>query len=163
MVDYKNYKDVALEHGVCSEYIDIWNNCKSKRQIMNMCLSAKGIDYVCDSIAKGWGLSPESFCENFEPFMNGRYVRDESGYTSKVYCRYMGRISADTTLMALIDCEAKIDVPKNNICEIYCVGNCLLDVRGEGEAVFVCYGDEDSVKISGSCKNMKRINKKDRD
>ena len=163
MIDYKDYRKNASEHDLCSEFIKIWDSCKSKKQLMDMALGAKGVDFLCASIAEGWGISPESLAYDFEPFMNGRYVRDIDGYTSKMYCRFMGKVIADTTIVTLIDSEVKLEVPKSSICEVYCAGDCSIDVKGDGEVVFICYGEESSIGINGSCSNMKRINKKERD
>ena len=128
-----------------------------------MALGAKGVDYLCDSIAKGWGISPIVLVKDFSHYINGNYTADFDGYTSKLFCRFVGDVLADTTIIALVDSVVSLEVPKNALCEVYCSGECEINVEGEGEAAFVCYGDPKNTIINGSCNNMKRINKKERD
>ena len=47
--------------------------------------------------------------------MNGKKtVEYPSGYTSKFYCRNIGEIEADTTIVYLLECkDAKVNVPMN--------------------------------------------------
>lgn len=163
MIDLKQYRINAEKHDMCNEYHDMWDKCHSNKQIMDMSLGVKAVDFLCDSIAKGWGLSPDYIYDRFENFINGRYVSKQNGYTSKMYCRYKGEINADTTMLVLINSDADITLPKNGMCEIYCTGKCEIGVSGEGRAAFVCYGNPVDIKIIGGENNTKRINKKERD
>ena len=163
MIDLEQYRKNARENNLCSEYSDIWDSCNSNKQIMDMCLGVKGVDFLCDSIAKNWGISPEVICSKFGKFINGKYVRDIDGYTSKIYCKYDGSVVADTTIVTLVGCNVDIRIPTNAICEVYCTEKCDIRVSGDGECVFVCYGNKDDIVISGECRNYKRINKKNRD
>ena len=163
MVDLKQYRENAAANNLCAEYTKIWDSCKSNKQLIDMALGAKGADYLCDTIAKGWGISPDYIYERFENFINGKYVSAQNGYTSKLYCRFMGDITADTTLLILIDSDANITLPNNGMCEIYCTGKCNIEVFGKGRAVFVCYGNPDDIEVTGGESKTKRINKKERD
>ena len=163
MVDLRQYRENARRNNLCAEYSQIWDSCKSNKQLVDMAFGAKGADYICDTIAKGWGISPDYICSRFGNFINGKYISKQKGYSSKMYCQFTGEISADTTLITLIDSDASVTLPKNCLCEIYCTGKCKINVTGEGSAVFVCYGNPDYVNIYGSTGNVKRINKKERD
>lgn len=163
MIDLKQYRENARENNLCAEYSEKWDACKNNKQIIDMAFGAKGVDYLCDTIAKGWGISPDVICERFESFINGRYISQQNGYTSKMYCKFTGNITSDTTLLCLIDCDVTINVPGSSICEIYCTGKCNVTVCGYGRAAFICYGNPDDIVITGTCDNMKRINKKERD
>lgn len=153
----ETYRKEAEVHGLCDEYAERWNNCKSKKQIISMALSVKAMDYVCDSIAKGWGMDSYSIYKSFNRFINGRFVYDGDGYTSKMYCLFRNNIVADTTAMILIDCMCSIEIPENRICELYIAGETKLSINGKGRCVCVCYGKE--IAIDGDCPNIKRIDK----
>lgn len=163
MIDLEQYRVNASLHKMCREYYGKWDSCHSNKQIMDMALGVKAVDFLCDSIAKGWGLSPEYISVRFKNFINGKYTSEQKGYTSKMYCQFDGNITADTTIVTLIDSVVELNVPNTSICEVYCAGKCRIAVLGEGRAAFVCYGNPDDIVITGTCGNMKRINKKDRD
>lgn len=163
MIDLEQYRINASLHKMCSEYYGKWDSCHSNKQIMDMALGVKAVDFLCDSIAKGWGLSPEYISERFKNFINGKYTSEQKGYTSKMYCEFDGSITADTTIVTLIDSVVVLNVPNTSICEVYCTGKCRIAVLGDGRAAFVCYGNPDDIVITGTCGNMKRINKKEAD
>ena len=163
MIDLNEFRKKATKDNLCAEYTKIWDGCKSKKQLMDMCLSVKGIDYVCNAIAKGWGISPIVLVKDFGRFINGNYTAELDGYTSKLFCRFVGDIKADTTIIGLVDSVVSLEVPKNALCEVYCSGECEINLSGEGECAFVCYGDIEKTIINGTCGNFKRIDKKDRD
>ena len=162
MVDLEQYRENAQSHGICREYERLWESAKSKKQIFDMALGVKAVDYICDSIAKGWGLSPEYIAKTFAPFINGKCVSNQKGYDSKLYCMYNGEVNADVSLICLINCNAKLTMPKWAVCQIYCVGDCKIDLAGDGTPIFICYGEESAIQIQGEA-SYKRINKKERD
>lgn len=163
MIDLETYRKNAAKENLCEEYSKKWDSCGSNKQYIDMALSTKGIDYICDSIAKGWGISPSYLSERFSHFINGKYKSEQEGYASKLYCEYKGSINADTTIVGLIDCDVDINISDFAICEIYATGKCKINIVGNGRAVFVCYGNPDDIQINGLSENKKRINKKNRD
>lgn len=164
MVTYSEFRANAQREGICDEYIEIWEGCGSKKQLMDMALGVKAVDYLCDAIAKGWGISAIEICKKFNPFINGKYVLDNGDYTSAMYCKYQGAIICETTLLTLIECNIDIIVPKYHICEIYACGKCKINIKGEGQALVVTYGnEEDVVLIPSKDIKCKRLRKKDRD
>lgn len=165
IIDLEQFRKNADNNNLCDEYARIWDGCKSKRQLMDMALGAKGVDYICDTIAKGWGISPEELEARFAPFINGRYVSEQKGYSSKMYCRYSGEITADTTLLCLIDTDASVYLPDNTIVEIYITGKSSVTLHGgNGRCACICYGKPSDISIcSVGNVNYKLINKKERD
>lgn len=163
MIDIETYRKNARDNDLCESYSRRWDLCKSNKDLMDMALGAKGVDYLCDTIAKGWGVSPDVISKRFRPFINGKYVSKQKGYTSEMYCEYAGDITASTDVLAIISCVVNIDIPANMMCEIYVVGESHLTLSGKGRCAIVCYGEEDSIRIGGSCGQMRRINKKNRD
>lgn len=164
MIDLDKYRDNARKENLCEEYSQMWDSCGSLKQYMDMALSTKGVDYLCDSIAKGWGISPEHICDRFSRFINGRYISKQKGYESELYCGYNGNITVRTTILTLINCKCDIYLPINNICEIYVTGESTIHIKGAGQCVFICYGEEANINIIADNEvRMKRINKKNRD
>lgn len=157
----EEYRKVAEANDMCAEYVQKWDECLSNKQVMDMALGVKAIDFVCDSIAKGWGITSEAISERFGCFLNGRYTSAQKGYTSSVYCRYKGVVIADTTVFCLIDCDMDIDIPSIAICQIYVTGKSKIRVKGKGQATIICYGDNVDVELESA--RFKRINKKERD
>lgn len=163
MVDLEQYRENARANNLCDEYTDMWDSCNSNKQLVDMGFGVKGLDYLCDTIAKGWGLSPDVICDRFHNFINGRYISHQKGYTSKMYCKYEGEIKADTTAVCLIKSNVRLDIPQWAICEVFCTLDCHIEVTGEGRAIFICYGDPNSIHLCGDISKCKRINKKERD
>lgn len=163
MIDLEQFRKNAESHGMCSEYYGIWDECHSNRQIADMALGVKALDFLFDGISKGWGASPEYIAIRFKSFINGRYVSKQKGYTSKMYCMYSGEVEADTTILSFINSTIDLLVPKNAICEVYCVGKCKISVTCFGEAKFICYGNPEDVVIDGDVERVERINKKEKD
>lgn len=161
--EIETYRENAQKNGLCAEWAEKWDNCQSKKQYISMALSVKGMDYVCDTYAKGWGIASNVIYKSFNRFINGRYIYEGEGYTSKMYCLFRNKIIADTTAIILIDCVCDIEIPENHICEIYVTGKCELNISGKGRCVCICYGEESNIVINNECMNFKRINKKNRD
>lgn len=139
MISLEQFKDNAKKHGICDMLKD-WENARSKKQLMDVALSIRGIEYLCNAIAQGWGISPEVIAEEFAPFNNGRYVRDKDGYTSCMYCRPEEDIHVTTTAALIIDCKKEIIIDKP-VCEIYLVDS-KVKITGEGRAKVYLYNSE---------------------
>jgi hypothetical protein len=165
MIDLSSFRKNASERGICSEKASIWDKCTNKKDLMDLALSAQGMDYICDSIAKGWGISPSYIAERFKGFNNGRYVYySPTGYKTAMYCGYRGMFLCELTALMVIDSEMDITIPDYHICEIYAVGNTHLRLHGKGRCRVLVYGDDDSVKIDAdSSVVFTRKQKRDRD
>ena len=148
MITLEDFLENAQVEGICDEYRDRVVNCGSKKQLMDMALSAKGADYLCDAIAKDWGVSPSEISKRFAPYINGRYTLDNGNYESVMYCQYNGSIECKTTLLTLIECNIEVEVPEYHACYIYACGKCNVRIKGKGEVIVVSYGNKDDVVLT---------------
>lgn len=128
MIDLDQFKANAQSHGIC-EMLDDWNNAKSKKQLIDVALSIRGIEYIATAIAQGWGISPDVIERDFPMFINGRYTRDKDGYTSQMYCRYEGKIDITTTAALIIGFDGVIKADRP--CELYIVNSTAM-ITGNG-------------------------------
>lgn len=147
MIDLTKFRENATAEGFCDEYVTKWDNCGSKKELVDMAFSVKAVDYLCDAIAKGWGLSPDYIADKFKAYINGNYTLDTGGYTSQMYCKYKGDIICDVALLTLIDCDATIELPEFQISQIYSTGKTNIRLYGKGEAIIVAYGNPDDVTV----------------
>lgn len=166
MVNLEQFRANAEKEGICESYALLWDKAGSKKQLMDIALSAQGADFLCDSIAKGWGLSPDEIVSRFKRYINGTYTYEaSSGYTSVLYCQYYGAIEAEDTLVVLVDCDVTISVPDWAVCSIYATGFTNISIIGGGRVRLVAYGDPANVtveSVSEDCK-FKRVQKVERD
>ena len=162
MVDLEQFRENARKEDICDRYAVLWDSAGSKRCLMDLALSAQGADFVCDGIAKGWGISSGEIVKRFGKYINGRYVYEgEGGYTSVMYCGYEGSIDVDTTLLVLIDSDVVLVVPDWMVCDVYASGNVSVSIVGGGRVRLVAYGDAGDVvveSIDSGCR-FKRIQK----
>lgn len=154
----------AKEQGICEEFEERWKKSHTKKELVDMALDVKGADYLCDAIAKGWGIDSYEIKDKFSQFINGTYKPRMKGYTSEMYCCYKGAILAETTLITVIDSVMTINIPQYHICEIFATGKCKLEIIGEGQCTVVAYGEYDNVVIEADTKvRCRRIQKTERD
>ena len=107
----------AKRLGLCQEYTDKVDKAGSKLAFMQIALDANAMPWLCESICKGWGLTPEYIAQKFAPFNNGRFIRND-GYTSAMFCLPPeDEIKIDTTATLIIGFNGKIKVDRP--CEIY--------------------------------------------
>lgn len=150
MITLEDFKANAIEKGICSLLTD-WNNCKSKKQLMDLALDIRAIPYLANAVAEGWGISIDVIEKEFAPFLNGRYVRNKDGYTSSVWCGYKGDTIRMTDTATLVIGFNGIIIPPV-IGELYLV-NSKVKMLGEGSVVAYCYNS----KITSSDKAEVRI------
>ena len=166
MINLEQFRANADKEGICEKYALLWDEAKSKKQLMDIALSASGADFLCDAIAKGWGLSSNEIIKKFGRYINGVYTHEAtSGYTSVLYCKYYGSIEADDTLIILVDCDVTINVPDWAVCSIYATGFTNISIVGGGRVRLIAYGSPADVtveSISKECR-FKRIQKTERD
>lgn len=166
MVNLEQFRANAEREGICESYTLLWDKAGSKKQLMDIAMSAQGADFLCDSIAKGWGISPSEITSRFKRYINGEYTHEaKSGYTSVLYCNYYGSIEAEDTLVILIDCDVTISIPDWAVCSIYATGKTNMSIIGGGRVRLLSYGDPSDVtveSVSKDCK-FKRIQKIERD
>lgn len=135
------FRENANKYGVCSEYSQRWYNCQSKKQLADLGLSVQGIEYLCESISRGWGLSPEILSKQFSKYINGAYVFDNNSYTTKMYCCFDGSVISDTTALCIISSNVEINVPERAFSEVFITGKSNVKISGSGRCSIVVYGD----------------------
>lgn len=167
MISLEQFRANVEKEGIlCESYALLWDKAGSKKQLLDLALSAQGADTLCHSIAHGWGISNDEILKRFKRYINGAYTYEaESGYTSVIYCKYYGMIEAEDSLIILIDCDATINVPDWAVCSIYATGITNVSIVGGGRVRLVAYGDPANVtveSVSEDCK-FKRIQKQDID
>lgn len=155
MVTLEQFKENAKRQGIC-EMLNDWDSAKSKKQLMDIALSIRGIEYLTRSIAEGWGISPSVIEEEFAPFLNGGYKRYANGYSSSVYCGYRGdTIKIDTTVTLVIGYNGIIIPPV--IGELHL---CNSNVRLQGDGAVVAYLYNSNIVSSDKCEVRIKENKK---
>lgn len=152
----EKFQQDAIEHNVCSEYLKKWQNAKSKKQLVDIALSSQGCIFMCTSIEQGWGVDSVYLRKNFEPYLNRRYVMEDT-YSSCMYVKNRGVAVADTTLILIIDSDMTISVPKNMITKLYVCGDSKIKVKGNGRVIVVRYGEDIDVEFSNELRSKKLI------
>lgn len=156
MVTLEQFKDNAKQHGIC-EMLNDWDNARSKKALMDVALSIRGIEYITRAIAEGWGISPIVIEEEFKPFLNGRYKRSADGYTSSLYCGFKGdTIKIDTTVTLVIGFNGTIVPPV--IGELY-LCNCK-DIRLQGDGAVLAYLYNSNIVSTDKCEVRIKENKR---
>ena len=157
-VALEQFRKNAAEHGICEMSAD-WDKCKSKKQLIDLALSIRGIEYIAKAVSEGWGIDVDTICREFAPFNYGKYVRDKDGYTSALWCSSKeespAEIYAEQTALLVINFIGNIYIPKNRICEIHLI-NSKCYIRGEGKGYVYAYGDTEIYNESEAPVKIKR-------
>lgn len=149
----------SIESGdMCKDGVAMVRQANTRKSMFDAALSAKGVEFLCEMKMKGKGVESSDIMRDFNQFVNGNYVRTRR-YSSRMYCKYKGAILADANLIMVQDCEITISVPRTMICEIHVCGESYVNVKGDGKAAIVAWGDEDSVKVHTVGKNFKVLRK----
>lgn len=161
MKELQRFKEDAKLKGACCAYMEKWDKCGSKKQLIDLALTAQGMDYLASAISQGWGLSSKYLSTTFRKYINGDYVhRDEKGYDSMMFCNFIGSVEVITTGMLVVDSKIFIEVPQGHICEIYATGENSISISGKGDVILVVYGDKNEIvyneetRVKKVCKTM---------
>lgn len=160
------FREKAREHNLCPEFTKIWDMCNTRKDVIDMCLGSKGIDYTCNAISQNWGISPSEICKTFWEFINGRYVsiNNNGAYTSEMYCEYKGASVVRTTAIAVINSSIELTIPEYiGIFKIYIVGECTIKLKGTANCVIVAYGDLSNINVDEGKAKVKYIHKLEAD
>lgn len=136
-------KQKAFRMGICDRYRKEWEQVTNRKELADMMLSIQGADFVCASVAGGWGVTKETMMLTLFDFANGNYIRKRDGYETELY---MGadnrRVDVRSTLyIVLFSDNMEIYVPKGKAVNIYVAGCRNVDVTCDGVAYIVNYGD----------------------
>ena len=158
-VTLEDFRKNATEHGICEMSAD-WDKCKSKKQLIDLALSIRGIEYIAKAVSEGWGIDADTICREFAPFNYGKYVREKDGYTSALYCSSKeespAEIYAEQTALLVINFIGKIYIPKNRICEIHAV-NSKFNAYGDGVLRLKSYGEVEIYNEEDSPAKIEKI------
>jgi hypothetical protein len=136
--DFDKFITKAKELGLCKEYSQKIDSAMSKKQVMDIALDANGVSWLCDSIAQGWGLTPNYIARNYANFLNARYVYHGKGYTSAIYCQN-DNIDIKTTVSCVIECNGEIH--SDRLSEMHIV-NSKVSITGEGRSIVYLYNSQ---------------------
>lgn len=158
-VTLEQFRKNAAEHGICEMSAE-WDKCKSKKQLIDLALSIRGIEYIAKAISEGWGIDADTICREFAPFNYGKYVRDKDGYTSALWCSFKeespAEIYAEQTALLVIGFIGNIYIPKNRICEIHAV-NSKFNAYGDGVLRLKSYGEVEIYNEEDSPAKIEKI------
>lgn len=138
-------KRKSLAMGLCGEYKGKWDNSATPKDLVDIAIDINGADFLCASVAKGWGLSKDFLLNNFNGLINGNYVANYgkgNGYTSEIYIGHKGDVTVRTTILIVLYSDVTIHVPINHVCRIFAAGNTNVSVECNGVCEFVDYSDE---------------------
>lgn len=133
-------KRKSMSLGLCEIYKKKWDECESKKELIDMALDANGIEYLADFFSFGWGLSPEYILKEFHDYINGAYQRSSNGYTGELFVLNKKTISVRSTLNLLVECDCTVIVPASVVCKIYVCGGSVT-IENHGVVDVFCYGD----------------------
>ena len=135
------FREAANSRNLCDKYSELWDNCKSKKQLFDLATDSNGIPYICESMVEGWGITPDFISEKFKTFINGRYISQHNGYTSAMYVEkfFIEPLVVSTTNVIVMACEGVIEIPENIVCNLFIVNSNVV-IRGLGECYVKKYG-----------------------
>lgn len=110
-------KAVSRQGGVCQPYMRKIAAVSNKTEMFRVLCDVNGGAWLFDLHSNGVRLPIAEFLKEYSAYVNGKKtVEYPSGYTSKFYCRYEGKdseVEADTTLVYMLECKARVYVPMN--------------------------------------------------
>lgn len=137
-------KRKAVAMGLCGDYKTKWDNAMTIKQLLDIASDINGADFLCASVAKGWGLSKDFLLKNFGEYLNGKYKANiDRGYDSEIFVGYTGKIVANATILTILYADnVNIRIPKNHMCRIFAACNTKLEILCEGDCEFSDYTPE---------------------
>ena len=155
MVMIQNWlNEIISKDLMCDEYVGKVNDVRSKKQLMDYVLDAKGSEWFQEMQAKGCGLPYEDITKSFASYINGRYVAEYknekgNGYNSVLFCCFSGeKINVNTTLCSVLGYTGRIVIAKNNFAKIYLDKNCDVQIElQEGSRAIVEYWKGAKVEV----------------
>lgn len=142
-------KRKALAMGLCGEYGEKWADAATQKELVDLASDINGADFLCSSVAKGWGLSKDFLLRNFGDYINGRYVSRHGGtkgYTSEVFIGCDGEIRARATILIILYSNVTVYVPENHACRVFAAGNTNIAIQCDGYCEFTDYTPQYDMK-----------------
>lgn len=147
--------------GLCGQYKTMWDECRNKKDLIDMALDANGVEFLADAITFGWGCSQKFLLKEFSDFINGKYQRKKGGYTSELYIEPHGVIELRSTITVIAGGKASVIVPPNFFGKVYVCGD-------EGRLIFGSNGGSIELSVYGEniqaiteCATSLKVNRED--
>ena len=133
--------------GVCTPYMRKIAAASNRTEMFRVLCDVNGGAWLFDLHANGVPLPIEQFLKEYAAYVNGgKTVEYPDGYTSKFYCRNLGEIEADTTIVYLLECmDADVDVPMNHY-------PTLVLSDGSSAEITMCDGSRLNLELYGDAK-----------
>lgn len=156
-----NMKRNALMLGLCGEYKKKWDNCASKKELIDLVLDSNGVEFLADTITFCWGCSQGFLLKEFSDFINGKYQRKKDGYTSELYVEPHDKIELRSTLTVIAGGRASVIVPPNFFGRVYVCGDggSLIFGSNGGSIELFVYGENERAVIK--CAKSLKVKRKD--
>lgn len=156
-----NMKRNALMLGLCGEYKKKWDNCASKKELIDLVLDSNGVEFLADAITFGWGCSQGFLLKEFSDFINGKYQRKKDGYTSELYVEPHDKIELRSTLTVIAGGRASVIVPPNFFGRVYVCGDggSLIFGSNGGSIELFVYGEYE--RAVTKCAKSLKVKRKD--
>jgi hypothetical protein len=146
-------KMMSRQGGVCTPYMRKIAAASNKTEMFRVLCDVNGGAWLFDLHANGVPLPIEQFLKEYAAYVNGgKTVEYPNGYTSKFYCRNLGEVVADTTIVYLLECmDADVCVPANHYPTLVLSNGSQAEVTlGKGARLNVeLYGDSCLNGING--------------
>lgn len=131
-----DFKRNAIMLGLCAEYKEEWDSCRTKEDLVKLATDSNGIAFLADSFSFGWGVSVDYLLKEFKDYISDwtenkpiRHSKNGLGYTSEIYVTDTSVVTPRGTLNIFIDCHGVIQLPEGFVGSIYICG---------GSSVIVC-------------------------
>lgn len=133
---FKEWLEIVKDKGlICDMYLPMVLSARSRKQYIDIALDVNGMAFLCDMIVIGHRLPYSTMHTEFDPYLNGRYIRTKSdangGYTSSLYCSIEtpSEITANTTLTGIFNCKCSVNIPKGKVCQLYVDSNSVININ----------------------------------
>lgn len=158
--------DNAMRSGnVCNDYMRKWKAAETKAEKFRVICDINGGEWLFDLDNKGVRLPIDAFTEEYANFINGKQIVDyPHGYTSKMYCRYVGTedIVADTTNVYMLDCQDScVRVPSYSYPSLLLSKTCKdvhITVEKDARVNLIVYGNA-QYRLEGDTSKVKIENR----
>ena len=149
MVELEQFRANAEKEGICEKYALLWDKAGSKKQLMDLAMTAQGADFLCDSIAKGRGITSDLIVSKFKRYINGGYVAKMDLYTASVYCSYDDAepIDAVESLYLFLNSRARVVIPKGSRTIILADAKSDIELVVGEDSVVRIYDGNDRVRV----------------
>lgn len=124
MIGLEQFRENSNLHDICDIYSERWDLCGSKADLFSLACEVQGASYLVKSVSEGWGISPESICESFPDFINGRFVAHVTNskgrkYDSQMLCMAEGFFDCGTTVCSVIASDVTLRIAPNTISFVF--------------------------------------------